>query len=385
MAKEIMAELDKLAKARVGQLLQAKKEGTPIIEYTGNFVPEEMVRAAGANTYLVCRGGEPEPPEAVLDYMLRFMNPLARSMAGFLEMNLDPVTPNSELLIAQQTDAHVSRISELLEFKGVNLCKVGVPTDWEKDIAFEYYVGSLKKMLVMVEEITGKPVDMEQARKNFEMSNQMNELFRKLNELRKKDNPPIGLEEIIRLHHASFAVEPEIMIEKLEAIYNELKDAPGKFDAKAPRILFVGHALAIGDYTVPRVLEESGGNVVVEMLDEGIRVIEKDVELDGDLLRNFARNRYLDKTPVNIFQPSWEKRFQYIKELIEEYRVDGVLWYQLAFDEIYDMEYTCLAKWMSEINMPMLKLESGYQYSREAMAPLTTRIESFVASLKEGK
>ena len=74
--KEILKELDALSRARVSKLTQAKKSGTPIIEYTGNFIPEEIIRAAGAETYLMCRGGEPEPPDAVLDYMLRFMNPL---------------------------------------------------------------------------------------------------------------------------------------------------------------------------------------------------------------------------------------------------------------------------------------------------------------------
>jgi len=49
------------------------------------------------------------------------------------------------------------------------------------------------------------------------------------------------------------------------------------------------------------------------------------------------------------------------------------------------MEYSCLAKWMKEIKVPILKLESSYEYSREAMGPLTTRIESYVESLKGGK
>ena len=36
-------------------------------------------------------------------------------------------------------------------------------------------------------------------------------------------------------------------------------------------------------------------------------------------------------------------------------------------------------------NLPIMKLETSYEYSREATAPLVTRIESFVDSLKEGK
>ena len=58
--KEILRELELLAKARVKELAQAKKDGTPIVEYTGTFIPEELIRAAGAETYLMCRGGEPQ-------------------------------------------------------------------------------------------------------------------------------------------------------------------------------------------------------------------------------------------------------------------------------------------------------------------------------------
>lgn len=383
--KEILKELETLAKARVKELSQAKKNGTPVIEYTGTFIPEELIRAAGAETYLMCRGGEPEPPDAILDYMLRFMNPLARSMAGFLELGLDAVTPISDLLVTQQTDCHVGRVTELLEFKGIKVNKVGVPADWDKPVAFEYYVESLKKMLTEVEEITGKKVDWDLAKVYFDKSNKINELFRKLNELRKRDNPPIGFSEIIRLEHYSFVVDADIMIEKLTKLYEELVNAPGKFEEGAPRILVAGRAFAIGDYTVPRLIEESGGVIVAELMDEGIRAIEKDVELEGDLLRNFAKNRYLDKTPINLFQPSWRIRYERIKELIEEYKVDGVIWYQLAFDEIYDMEYACLAKWMSDSKVNITKFETSYEYSRESMGPLTTRIESYVESLKEKK
>ena len=58
---------------------------------------------------------------------------------------------------------------------------------------------------------------------------------------------------------------------------------------------------------------------------------------------------------------------------------------QLAFDEIYDMEFTVLRAKLAKMGIPVMKLESSYEYSREAMAPLTTRLESFVESIKEAK
>ncbi len=384
--KNVLRELDKQSRAKVRELVQAKKDGTPLIEYNSTFIPEELIRAAGANTYFMCRGGEPEPTDAVLDYMLRFMNPLARSMAGYLELGLDPITPHSDLVVTAQTDCHIGRITELLEFKGVKVNKVGIPADWKKNIAFEYFVESLGKMVAAVEEITGKSVDQEKARENFAVSNRINELFRKINELRVGENSPIGFEDYIRLQHLSFSLgDPAVFAEKLEEIYEELKTAPGAYPEKAPRLLVVGRVFAIGDYVVPRLLDQFGGNVVAEFLDEGVRVTEKDVPLEGDLLENFARNRYLEKMPVTIFQPSWKERFAYIKKAVEDYRIDGVIFYQLEFDEIYDMEYTCISKWLGEMNVPLLKLETAYSYSREEMGPLATRIESFVESLKEEK
>jgi benzoyl-CoA reductase/2-hydroxyglutaryl-CoA dehydratase subunit BcrC/BadD/HgdB len=175
------------------------------------------------------------------------------------------------------------------------------------------------------------------------------------------------------------------MAEKLEELYDVLKDAPGKFTEGAPRILFAGHALAMGDYVVPKLVEDSGGAIVADFLDEGIRSYRVDISTEGDPIVAFAKARYLDKEPVNMFQPAWEDRYEFIKSIIEEYKIDGVIWYQLSFDEIYDMEFSCLAKWMKDSGIPILKLESSYEYSREAMGPLTTRIESYVESLKGGK
>lgn len=130
--KDTIRELSRRSQARVRELVAEKRAGTPLIEYNSSFIPEEFIRAAGANTYYMCRGGEPEPTDAVLDYMLRFMNPLSRSMAGYMELGLDPITPNADLVAIAETDCHVGRISELMEFKGVKVGKVGVPADWEK-------------------------------------------------------------------------------------------------------------------------------------------------------------------------------------------------------------------------------------------------------------
>lgn len=381
--QKIMQELEAHAKARSRQLVQEKEQGVPLIGYNSTFIPEELIRAAGANTYYMCRGGEPEPPEAVFDSMLRFMNPLSRSLAGFNVLGLDPITPHADLVVVAQTDTHYGRISEYMEFKGVKVAKVGVPGDWKRTIALDYYAKSIRKLIDKVCDITGKSLDLGAAKENFKLTNKINAVLRQISQLRNLDNPPIGLSQFIRINHLSMLCEPAFFLEKAEALYAVLKDAAGKFTGKPVRILAAGRAFAIGDYTVIRKFEERGAVIVGEMMDEGSRAYELDVKLDGDLIENFAANRYKERVPINLFQPSWQNRFEHMQALISGCNADAVLWYQLVFDEIYDMEYSCVAKWLNEINVPFLKLESSYTYTREEMGPMLTRIESFIASIKE--
>jgi benzoyl-CoA reductase/2-hydroxyglutaryl-CoA dehydratase subunit BcrC/BadD/HgdB len=382
---EILQELGDLARTRPIRLKAKKAQGKKVIEFTGQYVPDAMIYAADAEPYYLGRGGEPEPPDAVLPYMLRFMNPFARSQVGFHLLDLDPVTPISDLIIAQQTDCHVGRISELMEYLKLPVFKVGVPSDWKKQIAFDYYTKALGRMKSKLEQVTGNPITEEKLKNSVQQTNKIHALLRKISELRKQDASPLGGYDFIRLNHYSLLVEPDATIEKLEKLYDELKSAPARFPANAPRILLAGRIVAIGDYVPIKLIEEAGALIAVEMLDEGIRPYFWDVALNGDTLKGLSEMLYHHKTPPSVFQPAWKERMERMKALMDEYRIDGVIWYQLSFDEIYDMECSCIQKWMDELGKPMLKLESSYEYSREATGPLTTRIESFVETLKERK
>ena len=117
--KEILQKLDKLSTARPLEIIRKKKEGSKVVEFFGDFVPEQWITAAGAESYLIMKGGDPQPPEATLDYMLRFMNPLAASMAGSYLLGLDAVMPIADSVTIQQHDSHYGRMTEILEYKGL--------------------------------------------------------------------------------------------------------------------------------------------------------------------------------------------------------------------------------------------------------------------------
>jgi benzoyl-CoA reductase/2-hydroxyglutaryl-CoA dehydratase subunit BcrC/BadD/HgdB len=378
----IVDEVVQLSRTYPEQLRNKKTEGLKLVGYTGRYVPEELIHASGAVPYLLCRGGEAEPLDAVLPYMLRFMSPFARAQIGYHLLGMDPVLPMLDLIIAQCDDCHMSRLADLFEYFELPTHRIGVPADWKKTIARDYYYKGIIELKEKLETITGNTITDERLRKSVTSLNKVRELLTKISLLRKIHPPALGGYDFIRLTHCSFTIEPDEMVTHLEKIYGQLREEASSSHKKSPRILLAGHVVGIGDYVVLKLIEDVGGVIVGEALDEGMRHHLWQVPTEGDIIDQLVETYYLTRTPPSIFQPAWKERAAYLKQLTDELNIDGVIWYQLTFEEIYDMESSFVAKVMAEKKIPFLKLESSYEYAREAMGPLTTRVESFIESLK---
>jgi benzoyl-CoA reductase/2-hydroxyglutaryl-CoA dehydratase subunit BcrC/BadD/HgdB len=377
-----LEELARIARTRPEKLKEEKEKGAKIVGYVGRFVPEELIYASRALPYLLCRGGQPEPPDAVIPYMLRFMSPYARSQIGYHLLGIDPVVPMLDLIVVQCSDCHESRLADLFEYFKLPTVRLGIPPDWEKTLSRDYYREELARLTNKLEAFTGNKVTEPKLRESIESINKIREILSKINLLRKK-RPPIGGADFIRLNHYSFYDDPDRLLPRLNDLYQELPKDGSPFPKDAPRLLLAGHVVGVGDYVVPRLIEEAGGVIAAEFLDEGMRHYRWPVKTDGDLIKNLVDTYYLERTPPSIFQPAWEERAETLKRLIRDFNIDGVVWYQLSFEEIYDIECAIIAKELGKINVPFLKLESSYEYSREAMAPLTTRVESFLETVRE--
>ena len=74
-------------------------------------------------------------------------------------------------------------------------------------------------------------------------------------------------------------------------------------------------------------------------------------------------------------------RRDYVKELVEEYHADGVLYEQLKFCEYWGYERALASKVMNdEYGIPSASVDR--QYTASASGQLRTRVQAFVESLE---
>ncbi|MHA1253110.1 MAG: 2-hydroxyacyl-CoA dehydratase, partial [Candidatus Helarchaeota archaeon] len=150
------------------------------------------------------------------------------------------------------------------------------------------------------------------------------------------------------------------------------------------RIMIAGTPMAIPNWKLHHIIETSGAIVVVEETCTGTRYFAGNLKIEGDstdqLLWNLV-DRYLN---INCacFTPN-ENRLKDIEKLIMDYKVDGVILYNLSFCQPYEIESLKLKKELSRKGIPNLIITTDY--SSEDNAQLKTRIEAFIEMLKNSK
>jgi benzoyl-CoA reductase/2-hydroxyglutaryl-CoA dehydratase subunit BcrC/BadD/HgdB len=378
---EAIQKLDEHLRTRVDELAKIKKEGGKVIGYLpGGYMPEELVYACGATPIQLIRGGDPEPVAISAGYAPRFLDTFCRSQIGYKILGDEPLYELIDLLVAPVTDNNIRAVADCWNFyTDVEVFRYGVP-HVKDDLGFNYYLGGLNLLKEKLERFTDTRIEDEKLREAIVLSNRMREFLKEISLMRKSERPPISSRDFIKLNHASFYADTAIMLEVLESLVKELqeKEAP---NPSGPRVLFTGSTLAMGDYKVLDLLEASGAQIVIEHFDEGLKDYWENVASDGDLMRALANKYFMKKVPAAYFRPS-KGRLDFILKLARDFKVDGILWYQLMYRDGADIQsYRFSQILKKELDIPMLKVQSDWDMAGE-IGPFRTRIETFVQTIE---
>jgi len=375
-----MKRLSEHTKARAADLQELKKQGKKIVGYfPGGYMPEELVYACGAVPVALNRGGDHEAVEIAGSYLVRWIYTFGRAHIGYKMLGTEPVYNVIDIFVVPVTDNHVRITADAWDvFTDVEVFRFGVP-HVKHDRALGYYLDGLYSLKERMEKLTGAKITEQKLREAIDLCNRERELLKEISLMRKHEQPPITAMDFITLNHASLLLDKRVMVEMLESLCVELREREG-WPPKGPRILLMGSTLAHGDYKILEMIEEAGGTVVIEEFGEGISHYWETVQVNGDLMKALADRYFMRRVPPEWFRPGTERQ-EFVIKLAREFRVDGVIWYQLTNRETSDFEsywYPDILR--KEAGLSMLKLASDYDPVERGS--FSTQIETFIEMVR---
>jgi benzoyl-CoA reductase/2-hydroxyglutaryl-CoA dehydratase subunit BcrC/BadD/HgdB len=127
-------------RGRLEQLKKAKKKGVKIVGYfPGNYVPEELIYAAGAVPICFAHADSSgKSANIALEIMPHIGCPFARTQIGERYMKTNPYYEIVDLFVAPITCQHLKKVAEIWDYDGdMDIFKLGVPHKYYGDIIQE--------------------------------------------------------------------------------------------------------------------------------------------------------------------------------------------------------------------------------------------------------
>ncbi len=370
---------------RIQELQEHKKTGGKVIGSFCVFVPEEIVIAAGGISIGLCSGVEIGTAEAE-KVLPRNICPLIKSFMGFKLGKVCPYFETCDMVVGETTCDGKKKAFEILnDYIPVHLMET---PQMRRNRDRELWLGEVKDFANMVEETTGNTITADNLAKAIKEVNGKRQALQRLAKLRKHDPAPISGKDSLVIEQIAMYDNVARFTAKVNDLCDELEEkvqaGEGAFNRKTPRVIVTGTPMAIPNWKVPHIIETSGAVIVAEELCTGLRYFETEVAEDGQttdgLLINLAE-RYLGINCA-VFTPNIG-RMDKLLQLVEEYKADGVIHCALSFCDPYTVESNRVEKTLKEHNIPMLKLETGYD--QEDAGQLKTRVEAFVEMISEAK
>jgi bzd-type benzoyl-CoA reductase N subunit len=251
---------------------------------------------------------------------------------------------------------------------------INVP--WKRsENAIRFFAEELGRVKKNLEAFTGNEISEDSLFNAIRVYNRNRELLRKVYDSRRVDAPPISGSEAIHVAMSGFLIEKEEHNGLLEELLKELakRPQPPKTDV---RLLISGGCVI--DLRMWELIESLGASIVADDVNNGSRSFWHTLEeTEEEPLEALARGY---ATVPCAFNTSITDRFEFICEMITEWKVNGVIFAMNKNCESEKFVYPELDKKIREkFNLPTLNIETDYLMN---LGPLRTRVEAFIEMLR---
>ncbi len=364
---------------------QAKKDGKLCLAYTCYHIPEVLLNLPGCfSTRLRA------PRTGSLDISTYYLSSfLCGYSKALVERGIEGGYQHLDALFGSETCSQMNRAYEHFELLHL--------VDNEKffvtisDVPFKIMPHTVKhykrqmqeKVLDKLHDVYGVDISDNSLKKAVEEHNEVCRLITEIGEYRKEDNPRITGYEYHILNLITYCCPKYLIIDKLRETAEELKKrTPDKKKNYRAKIVVVGSEMDDPDFT--KLIEESGALVVADRFCFGALPGREEIKLNDneDILEQIILH-YMrtSQCPRYMSQDKVEGRREYVRELVNDYHADGVLYEQLKFCEYWGYERALASHVVTnDFGIPSVCVDR--QYTASASGQLRTRVQAFVESLE---
>lgn len=375
------SQFETFAQARKDGFLAAKDvkdSGRKMVGTFCCFTPSEMVIAAKAVPVGVC-GVSEEPIPAAEKVLPRNLCPLIKSSYGHAITDTCPYFYFSDLLIGETTcDGKKKMYEELGKVKPTHVMQL--PNRASGKNEFNLW----KDEIILLKDVLEKELDTTITEEDIiDAIKDKNEERRLLNEYydlgKLQPSALTGMELYQVSYQAQFKFDREELKKSLRKIIDDTKlryekgESPVKKDA--PRILITGSPIGGCTNKIINTIEEAGGSIVAYELCSSIRNNRELVDETNPDVYDALAKKYLNIGCACMMNN--DKRIQLLNDLIEEFKIDGVIDVALQSCHPFNVESNKIKEFVvNDKKIHYMAIETDY--SQSDVEQLRTRFEAFI-------
>lgn len=381
LIKELPEVFEEFAEQRKNSFLavkEAKEKGIPVVGSYCTYFPKELPMAIGAAAVSLCSMSG-ETIEVAEQDLPKNLCPLIKASYGFAKTDKCPYFYFSDLIVGETTCDGKKKMYELMsQFKDVYVMQLPQSQD---ERGRKFWRESCLELKRKLEEKFGTVITDEAVRQAVHTENGVRRALQRFYGVMKHDPAPItGLELFRVLYGSTFKLDRSGLADELNALTDKIEAeyAAGKRLDKKPRILITGCPMGGATEKVIEAIENNGGVVVTYENCSGAKAIEREVKEDTDDIYGAIADRYLG-IGCSVMTPN-NNRFKLLDEMIDEYKVDGVVEMVLQACHTYSVESKTVRRFVThDKEIPYIYIETDY--SKTDVGQLNTRLAAFVEML----
>jgi benzoyl-CoA reductase/2-hydroxyglutaryl-CoA dehydratase subunit BcrC/BadD/HgdB len=352
-----------------------KSQGGRVIGTVCSDIPEEVIHAAGL---LPLRVREPKLEDTSMgDAHLHVFN--CSYTRSILEALLRGELDFLDGFVTTNTCDHMLRLAgELKDKANMPLIHYFSMYHTFNNAAKGWFASEVQGLIAAIENSLGVKITEEDLRRSIEVYNRTRTLLARLDELRKSDPPAVTGAEHMRIVLAGMSMPRELFNDKLEALLPQLEDRQSG-EPGGQRLMVVGGACDIPEFI--QFIEERGATIVADGLCFGMRHYRGLIDESGGDPLGAIVERYASRDPCPAVINSFDASFDILKEIISEWKIDGIICARLKFCDHWGGRRKMLADRLRDDGIPLLDLER--EYSTSGSGQIGTRVQAFLEMLSD--